>query len=77
MAFYVDREGTVYTYHIFSPTEIKLSNGAVLQDPPPGQMFATKESAEKFSELLKETKSVEFALALHSKWARSPKRKED
>jgi hypothetical protein len=70
MAYYVDRDGEVLRYRMGPCFTIELSNGAVLSDPPPGQMFATEKAALKYSDLLKELGDVEAAKASHAEWVR-------
>ena len=70
MAYYVTGSGRVFTYEIHSPTTIKLSNGAILDDPPPGKMFATELSANKYAELVREF-GVEIARVKHIEWVGS------
>jgi hypothetical protein len=71
MAFYyVSRDGTIRLGKVHGPATIKLATGEVLPDPPPdGEMFATEEAAQKFSELVKQTDGdLSLARAFHREW---------
>jgi hypothetical protein len=70
MAYYVDRDGVVLQYRLGPCHTLELSNGAIVNDPPPGQMFATEKAAQKYSDLLKELGDVEKAKAAHAEWVR-------
>ena len=70
MPFYVDGDGKVFTFRIKQPMKIELDNGAVLDDPPPGRMFAVERSARKYAELLRNLEDPTEAAAEHQKWVR-------
>lgn len=69
MAYYVSKEGEVFTFRVNGPRSIKLSNGAVLPDPPPGKMFATEISANKYAELIRDH-GLEEGAKRHLEWVR-------
>ena len=72
MAYYVDGEGEVFTFRIKQPMKIELSNGVVLNDPPPGRMFAVERSAKKYARLLKEENgNAVIAAQRHQEWVRN------
>lgn len=51
MAYFVDYDGDIYVYEVYSPTEIILNNGKVIKDGTEidSRLFATYESAEAFA----------------------------
>ena len=53
MPYYVEKDGSLFTFTVNGHHTIKLSNGVILDDPPPGKMFATRESAKMYSDLVK------------------------
>lgn len=70
-AYYVSVAGEVLGFEIHSPNTLKLSNGSVIDDPPlSGHLFASKSSADKFAELLRETGDLLITQTEFDKWLR-------
>ena len=68
--YYVSETGEVFTFEIYSPTEIKLSNGVILQDNSYVSLFATEISARKYAALVKELGDARKAKEAHFTWVR-------
>lgn len=70
MAFYVSNEGELFGFKVLYRNKLELSNGAVIPDPPPGELFATEKSAKKYAALVKELGNPSTAKTAHSEWVR-------